>query len=79
MGADDAGYAVRVGDGQRLIAKLGGADDKLIGVRGAFEEREVGLAVQLGIGDGAFTRVLGGKVRLAFVGFMNVRHAGKVD
>src|SRR5438270_2229822 len=40
--------AVVVGDCQGLVAELGGADSELFGQRGAFEERETGMQMQLG-------------------------------
>ena len=51
--ADDPVEAVVIGDGQRLEAQPGGLGGQLLGVRRAVEEREVGVAVQLGVGHRA--------------------------
>ncbi len=45
----DAGQAIAIGDRQRGIAQLGGAQHQLIGMRGPFQKRKVGFAMQLGI------------------------------
>ena len=39
-----------VGQRERAVAVLHGAIDQLLGVRGPVEEREGGVAVQLGVG-----------------------------
>ena len=44
---------VVVGEGERLEAEPGGFGGELLGVRRAVEEREVGVAVQLGVGHRA--------------------------
>ena len=49
--ADDAVEAVVIGDGERFQPEPGGLGGQLLGVRGAVEEREVGVAVQLGVRD----------------------------
>ena len=43
---------VVVGDGDRLEAEPGGFGGELFGMRRAVEEREVGVAVELGVGNG---------------------------
>ena len=48
--ADDAVEAVVVGEGERFEAEARRLGDELLGVRRPVEEREVGVAVQLGIG-----------------------------
>ena len=45
--ADDAVETVVIGDGQRFETETGSFLRQLLGVRGAVEEREVGVAVQL--------------------------------
>jgi hypothetical protein len=50
---DDPVEAVVVGDGQGGQVQSRRLLDQLLGMRGAVEEAEVGVAVQLGIGDGA--------------------------
>ena len=54
--ADHAVEAVVVGEGQRLQAEPGRLLGQLLGVGGAVEEAEVGVAVQLGVGHGARRR-----------------------
>ncbi len=51
--ADHPVAAVVVGDGQGLEAEPGRLDGQLLGMRGAVEEAEVGVAVQLGVGHQA--------------------------
>ena len=51
--ADDAVEAVVVGEGEGLQAQPGRLGGQLLGVRRAVEEREVGVAVQLGVGHRA--------------------------
>ena len=51
--ADDAVHAVVVGDGEGVEAQPDRLLHQLLGVRRAVQEAEVGVAVQLGIGDGA--------------------------
>ena len=46
------GHRTRVGDGQCVVAQLGGARHQLLGVRGTALEAEVGQAMQLGIAGG---------------------------
>src|SRR5262249_40039217 len=41
------GEAVVVGQRERRVAELGGAEGELVGLRGAVEEREAGVGVQL--------------------------------
>ena len=59
--ADDAVEAVVVGEGEGLEAEAGGLGGQLLGVRGAVEEREVGVAVQLGVGHRAPCRSAGAR------------------
>ncbi len=47
---DDAVEAVMVGEGEGVEAQAGGLGGQLLGVGGTVEEREVGVAVQLGVG-----------------------------
>ena len=47
---DDAVEAVVVGEGEGVEAQAGGLGGQLLGVGGTVEEREVGVAVQLGVG-----------------------------
>ena len=54
--ADDAVEAVVVGEGQGLEVEPGRLLGQLLGVRRAVEEREVGVAVELGVGGGAPVR-----------------------
>ena len=54
--ADHAVEAVVVGEGQGLEPQPGGLLDQLLGERGAVEEAEVGVAVQLGVGHRAGVR-----------------------
>jgi hypothetical protein len=49
MDLDGAAEAVVVGDGESGVAQPGGGGHQILGVRGAVEEAEVGVAVQLGI------------------------------
>lgn len=42
--------AVVVGEGQRLVAQLQRSQDDLFDVGGAFEEGEVGVGVEFGVG-----------------------------
>ena len=64
--AHDAVEAVVIGEGERLEAEPGGFVDELLGVRGAVEERVVGVAVQLGVRDRAGDAGVAGLERLAF-------------
>ena len=48
--ADRAVEALVVGDGERRHPQLGGALDQLVGGRRTVEQREVGVAVELGVG-----------------------------
>ena len=63
--ADHAVEAVVIGERQRLEPEAGGLGHQLLGERGAVEEREVGVGVQLGVGhraggaDGAGRRLVG--------------------
>ena len=50
--ADDAGQRVAIGDGEGGQVQLDGPSDKLVGVRGPFEEGEVRPAAQLGVMGG---------------------------
>ena len=50
MGADDSRKSVPVGDRKSLVAKDLGLLDKLMGMRGSFEEREVRFAVEFDVG-----------------------------
>ena len=49
---DDPVQAVVVGDGQAAQAEGEGSLDELVDGRGAVEEREVGVAMELGVGHG---------------------------
>ena len=51
--ADDAVEAVVVGEGQGLQPQPGRLLGQFLGVGGAVEEAEVGVTVQLGVGDGS--------------------------
>ena len=68
--AHDAGEAVVIGQRQRVEAEPGGLGDQLLGVRRAVAEGEVGVAVQLAVGNRALlTHQLGGRLeRLAVAG-----------
>ena len=72
---------VVIGERQRLETQPGGLLRQLLGVRGAVEEREVGVAVQLGVGHVAGEsgrmsgRVLSGR-RAASYGWRLRLHAG---
>ena len=59
---------VVVGDGDRLEAEPGGFGGELLGVRRAVEEREVGVAVELGVGHRARRARDGRLERLAAAG-----------
>ena len=50
MGADDSRKSVPVGDRKSLVAIDLGLLDKLMGMRGSFEEREVRFAVEFDVG-----------------------------
>jgi hypothetical protein len=62
--AHDAVEAVVVGEGERLEAEPGGFVDEFLGMRGAVEERVVGVAVQLGVRDRAGDAGVAGLERL---------------
>ena len=49
LGADDAVEAVAIGDGDGVVAELGGAEDHPLGRRGAGEEAEVRARRQLDV------------------------------
>jgi hypothetical protein len=49
--ADDAGDAVVVGDGQRVQAQRNRLRRHRLGIAGAVEQREVGVGVELGVGE----------------------------
>ena len=55
--ADDTVEAVVVGEGEGLQAEPGRLGGQLLGVRGAVQEGEVGVAVQLGVGHRAPCRI----------------------
>ena len=59
VGADRARQRALVGDGQRRVAQFGGAGDQLFRMRGALQEGEVGLALQLGVAGQAGRNGLG--------------------
>ena len=71
--AHDAVEAVVVGEGQRLEAEPGGLGRQLLGVRRPVEEREVGVAVQLGVGH---RRPVGRSTPSASNGWRRRLHAG---
>jgi hypothetical protein len=50
MGPDDACQGVAVADRKPCVAKEFGLLDKFVGVRGPFEEGEVGFAVEFDVG-----------------------------
>jgi hypothetical protein len=49
VGPHDPRQAVPIGHGQGVAAEFRGVLDQLLGVRGAFEEREVRFGVKLGV------------------------------
>ena len=50
VGADDAGEGVVIGDGDGLVAEIGGPLDQLLGVRGPAQEAEIAGHRKLGVG-----------------------------
>ena len=54
--ADDPVEAVVIGEGEGVQAQPGGLGGQLLGMRRAVEEREVGVAVELGVGHLAVRR-----------------------
>src|SRR5438067_2283153 len=74
MGTHHAGETVAIGDRQCRVPQLSGPRDQLIRMRGAFEEGEVGVAVQFGVGnDRALPRGFGSRRRQTF-GWWKLRH-----
>ena len=78
VGPHHAGQAVAIGNGERLVAKLGRAGDQFVGMRRPFEKRKIREAVQFGVTKPGMHRPPGHLLDLRRGAFRKKRWIGHV-